>query len=51
MSGTWRHGDRSGPRRLAMTQTVDPTIAGKGGGKRGFRRWVAAESIEDYSLR
>lgn len=34
-----------------MTQTIDPTIAGKGGGLRGFRRWAAAESIEDYSLR
>ncbi len=35
-----------------MTQTVDPTIvAQKGGGPRGFRRWAAAESIEDYSLR
>ncbi|MGI9000212.1 MAG: purine-cytosine permease family protein [Pseudonocardia sp.] len=34
-----------------MTQTIDPTIAGKGGGRRGFRRWAAAESIEDYSLR
>jgi len=34
-----------------VTQTIDPTIAGKGGDRRGFRRWAAAESIEDYSLR
>jgi purine-cytosine permease-like protein len=34
-----------------MTQIVDPSIAGKGGTARGFRKWAAAESIEDYSLR
>ncbi len=34
-----------------MTQTIDPAIAGTGGERRGFRRWAAAESIEDYSLR
>ncbi|MEJ3654845.1 hypothetical protein WEH80_17910 [Actinomycetes bacterium KLBMP 9759] len=33
-----------------MTQTLDPPTA-EGGGRRGFRRWAAAESIEDYSLR
>ncbi len=34
-----------------MTQTVDPTIVGQSGGARAFRRWAAAESIKDYSLR
>ncbi len=34
-----------------MTQTIDPAVAGSDGGKRGFRRWAATESIEDYSLR
>ncbi|MDT7616350.1 MAG: hypothetical protein QOF00_3797, partial [Pseudonocardiales bacterium] len=34
-----------------MAQIVDPSIAGKGGTARGFRKWAAAESIEDYSLR
>ncbi|WP_232663614.1 purine-cytosine permease family protein [Pseudonocardia sp. TRM90224] len=35
-----------------MTQTLDPTTTPEGGGgRRGFRRWAAAESIEDYSLR
>jgi purine-cytosine permease-like protein len=34
-----------------MTESSDATIVGSTGGGARFRRWVARESIEDYSLR
>ncbi|MCW2632855.1 MAG: hypothetical protein JWR88_1817, partial [Pseudonocardia sp.] len=37
--------------RSGVKGHIDPTIAGSDGRARGFRRWAAKESIEDYSLR